>query len=79
MLITVEAVIETLGGTFKAAEIAAVQPSAISNWKTRKRIPSDYFMLISQELDKRGAAVSPTIFGFADPPLASVSTSEATA
>jgi hypothetical protein len=65
MLTSVEQVIEALGGTFKAAEAAKVGPSAVSNWKTRGRIPSDRFFVITDALRREGKAVSPGLFGFA--------------
>jgi len=67
MLETVDQVVEALGGTFKAAAAANVVPSAVSNWKTRRRIPSDRFFVISDALKRRGKKVSPEIFGFAGP------------
>ncbi len=66
MLETVESVIEELGGTFRAAEAAGVGPSAVSNWKTRGKIPSDQFLIISAALKTVGKEVSPGLFGFTE-------------
>lgn len=65
MLETVDQVVEALGGTFKAAMAANVGPSAVSNWKSRGRIPSDRFFLITAALEREGKSVAPGLFGFA--------------
>lgn len=65
MLETVDQVIKALGGTFKAAAVANVGPSAVSNWKSRGRIPSDRFLLISAALERDGKKPAPELFGFA--------------
>lgn len=64
MLKSVEAVIDALGGTAAAADLLGMSRNAISTWKARGKIPSDNFMLVVDELDKRRARVSPTVFGF---------------
>jgi DNA-binding transcriptional regulator YdaS (Cro superfamily) len=64
MLISVEEVIDALGGTAAAADLLGMSRPAISTWKARGRIPSDNFMLISDELSKRSLQASPTVFGF---------------
>jgi len=68
MLKTIDAVIDALGGTFKAASAVGVGPSAISMWKTRGRIPSDRYFVIQDALRKHGSkdAASPDLFGFAE-------------
>lgn len=65
MLETVDQVIEAMGGTLRAAEMANVGASAVSNWKARGRIPSDRFFLIQAALEPEGKTVSPALFGFA--------------
>ena len=65
MLETVNEVVEALGGTFKAAAIASVGPSAVSNWIKRGSIPSDQFFVISDAIKAAGKEVSPNLFGFA--------------
>lgn len=66
MLETVDQVIEALGGTFKAAAAVSVGPSAVSNWKTRGRIPSDRYFVISDALKREGKKVAPALFGFSE-------------
>ena len=70
MIETVPDVVEALGGTFKAAAIASVGPSAVSNWIRRGSIPSDRFFIISDALRGVGKEVSPNLFGFAVPEAA---------
>lgn len=64
MLTTVDEVIDALGGTKMAAEAARVLPSAVSNWKARKTIPSDRYFAITASLRERGKEASPNVFGF---------------
>jgi len=64
MIKTVEQAVEALGGTGETAKAARVNPSAVSNWKTRGYIPSDRYLLIKAELKRRGQKVSPRLFGF---------------
>ena len=67
MLETVDAVVDALGGTQKTAEWASVGPSAVSNWLSRKQIPSDKFWTITGALGAAGKTVAPAVFGFKDP------------
>lgn len=64
MLKTVDALVEAVGGTSKAAEIGGVGPSAVSNWKSRGSIPSEKFMLFNSALDRIGLRADPSLFGF---------------
>lgn len=64
MLTTVDDVIDALGGPTKTAAVAAVGPSAVVNWRTRKEIPSDCFLLIRDALAALGKEVAPDVFGF---------------
>lgn len=64
MLTTVDAVIETLGGTSAVADLAGVRLSAVSNWKARGRIPSEKFLKLSTALLAKGVQAAPELFGF---------------
>ena len=64
MLGTVEAVIDTLGGTSATAALTGVGLSAVSNWKARGRFPPELFLLVTDELQKIGAEPDPALFGF---------------
>lgn len=61
---SVDDVVEALGGTTAVAALAGVGISAVSNWKFRGAIPSENFMMVSQELRKRRMSASPAVFGF---------------
>ena len=67
MLTSVDAVIDALGGPTKTAAMAGVGASAVVNWRTRREIPSDRFLLISEALRGIGEEVSPAVFGFKEP------------
>lgn len=62
MLTSVDAVIEAVGGTSAAAALAGVGPPAVSNWKARGAIPSEYFLSFSEAAGK----IDPRVFGFKD-------------
>ncbi len=67
MLASVDEIIERLGGTARAAELAGVTPAAVSNWRFRKQIPSNKYIHINQALTRLGSAASPDVFGFRAP------------
>ena len=63
MLSTVDAVIDAVGGTAAAAGLAGVGLSAVSNWRSRNRIPSEKFMIFADVLRARGQEATPAVFG----------------
>ncbi len=64
MLKSVEDVVEAVGGTFAAAALTGVTPPAVSNWKERRFIPSEYFALFSDKLTRLGKEADRSVFGF---------------
>lgn len=67
VLRTPDAVIDALGGTFKAAEKLRRTPQAVSNWRLRQRIPSELFLSVSDALQAEGKTAAPEVFGMAVP------------
>lgn len=64
MLTSVEAVIDAIGGASAACDLAGVKSiSAPSNWKTRKRIPPEHFLVFSDALRAVGKEADPAVFG----------------
>ena len=63
VLKTVEAIIEALGGSSAAAELAGVGMSAVSNWKSRGTIPAELFVVFSRVLERHGNRADPSLFG----------------
>lgn len=61
---TLDELIEALGGTAAAATKAGVTPPAVSNWRTRGRIPPEHFLRLSDEIGKLGRRLDPALFGF---------------
>ena len=59
MLKSVEQVIEAVGGAKAAASLARVSLQAVSNWKSRGRIPADLMPLFAL----RGVRAKPSVFG----------------
>lgn len=66
MLKTVDEIVEALGGTSAAASAAGMEPSAVSMWKVRGKIPSNRFLVISRLLLQAGQQADPAVFGFVD-------------
>lgn len=64
MLRTIDAVIDALGGANKVASLCGVGFTAVSNWKSRGRIPAEKFMIFSAALDHLGLRADPALFGF---------------
>jgi hypothetical protein len=67
MLNSVDEVIDALGGPTKVAALVAVGPSAVVNWRTRKEIPPDCFVLITDALAGLGKEAARSVFGFKEP------------
>lgn len=60
-------VIDALGGTGATARLTGRRyDQAVSNWRTTGRLPPDTFLIISEELKKRGDSASPAIWGIAE-------------
>lgn len=64
MLITVDEVIEALGGTAAAAALIGVSAPAVSNWRERGKIAPDKFLLVREALKSLGKDVDPCVFAF---------------
>lgn len=64
MIDTVDEVIRALGGPTKTAAVAGVGASAVINWRTRKEIPPDCFLVITDALRAAGEEVDRSVFGF---------------
>jgi hypothetical protein len=65
MFETVAAVIDALGGNAKVGALVGVGASAVSNWRTRGRIPAELFLVFSEALKGIGKAADPSLFGMA--------------
>jgi DNA-binding transcriptional regulator YdaS (Cro superfamily) len=64
MLNTVDEVVEALGGTAAVAALTGVTAPAVSNWRERGAIPSEYFLRIGEALRGDGWDVEPSVFSF---------------
>lgn len=62
VLTSPEAVIDQLGGTQAVADLTGHGYKAVHNWRSRK-LPADTFMLMSDELRKRGCEAPPSLWG----------------
>lgn len=64
MLMTVDSVIEAVGGASAAAALAGVGLPAVSNWKARGKIARDKSDLFRNALAAKGMEAAPSVFGF---------------
>jgi hypothetical protein len=64
MLKSVDDVIDALGGPTKTAGVTGVGASAVINWRTRKEIPPEHFLLICDALKAVGKHADRAVFGF---------------
>ena len=65
MLHSVDDVVDALGGTASVATLLGVGPSAVSNWRSRRKIPEENFLLVRDALAASGKGeVDPAVFGF---------------
>jgi len=64
MLMTVDSVIEAVGGASAAAALAGVGLPAVSNWKARGKIARDKSDLFRNALAAKGLEAAPAVFGF---------------
>ena len=65
MLKTVEEIVEAVGGNLAAAALAGVSAPAISNWKARRQIPADQYLVFTEALNRAGKQADPAVFSFA--------------
>lgn len=63
MLETVGEIIDALGGNAKAGALVGVGASAVSNWRSRGRIPAELFLAFSTALESLGKRANPALFG----------------
>lgn len=64
MLTTVDDVVKKLGGPTAVASLTGVGLSAVSNWKSRGRIPAEKFLIFDRALSNLKSSAHPDLFGF---------------
>jgi hypothetical protein len=62
-LTTVDEVVDALGGNYSVAILTGYGKTAVSNWRTRQRIPAENFLLICTTLERIGRRADPAVFG----------------
>ncbi len=60
-------VIDAIGGTAETGRITGQALATVSNWRSRKRIPPEHFLRVSQALRALGKTVTPDVFGMSEP------------
>jgi hypothetical protein len=64
MLRTVDDVIGALGGTTAVAKLCGTTLAAVSNWRLRRKIPSEKFLVFEAALRRKGLEVPMRLFTF---------------
>jgi hypothetical protein len=62
-LTTPDAVIDALGGTTKASRLFGQKVATVHNWRMRKRIPPEHFLMVNVALAAIGKTADPDVFG----------------
>ncbi len=66
VLLTVDEVIASLGGTTNAAKTLGRSAQVVSHWKTNKKFPPKTFHLITNKLKRDGFEVSKDCWSWED-------------
>ena len=66
-LTTVDEVIDALGGTSETAKLVGRNSQAVSNWRARKQIPPETFVVLSAELRSRALSAPVSLWGMVEP------------
>lgn len=64
-------VIDALGGTAATARLTNRAAQHVSNWRKANRLPADTFLILREELTKRGKNAPPSVWGIREPEQAS--------
>jgi DNA-binding transcriptional regulator YdaS (Cro superfamily) len=68
MLYSVAEIIDAVGGPSAACELAGIKSAnAPSNWKARRKIPSEHFLVFTDALRAVGKEADPAVFGLTVP------------
>lgn len=63
---TIEELVAFFGGDTALAEFLGTTQSAVAQWKIRQQIASGWHLRLLAEIKRRGATVSPKVFGLTD-------------
>jgi hypothetical protein len=63
LLDTADGVIDAIGGTVAAAKVGKVTPQAMTNARSRNRLPYPTFLLMTQALTEIGRQADPRLWG----------------
>ena len=66
LLTSVDAVIDTLGGTGAVARKLGLGPSAVSNWRAKQRINPELYLALQAELAAVGKTAPPSLWGMVE-------------
>lgn len=63
ILETSSQVIDAVGGTTAAAQLADSSPQSVNNWRRSGRLAGDTFLIFSEELKERGLRAPLALWG----------------
>ena len=61
---SVGAIIDKLGGTGAVAALVGISAQGVSNWRSKKGIPPEYFLVLRAALEAKGLVAETALFGF---------------
>jgi DNA-binding transcriptional regulator YdaS (Cro superfamily) len=64
---SVAEVVDVLGGPHAASRLLGTSPQVISNWKRRRSLPPDRYLVMLAALNARGLTAPPSLWGIAEP------------
>jgi hypothetical protein len=63
---TITELVDFFGGDTALAVMLDISQSAVAHWKLRDQIAAGWHLRLLAEIGRRGATVSPTVFGLSD-------------
>lgn len=64
---TADDVIDELGGTVATSRLAGVSPSQVSGWRAAKRLGAKSYLVLKQELARKGFTAPAKLWGIDEP------------
>jgi len=62
-LMTLDEVLEELGGTQGAAQLTGLHPNAVKNWRTYGHFPAKTYLVMIEELARRRKSAPRSLWG----------------
>lgn len=74
---TAAEVMDALGGNAAVADLTGSRATAVSNWRSFGKFPAKFYVLMTDELRRRGLRAPALLWGMTEPPAHSAVSAEA--